>query len=332
MFIKNNKIHFYIFAPDGLIAVYENKNGMGKMYYTATDNLGSINLIVDGTSGDIVSDLSYDAWGRNRNPYDWTYDNISLSSITDRGYTGHEHMTAFNLINMNGRAYDPYTSQFLSPDPFVQDPANPQNYNRYSYVLNNPLKFTDPSGYNFQVYDSNYGCFRDENAYTGFAGWYNWYHNLDQYRDGFHTYGGQLLGIGSAKDGLFSDGFYASSYGLQWYKQITGKDLTRHNGQWGYWDTKTISGGYCNVLYLDGGGSYTARVFQGVGGNPPKIGNYNSHYFYQVANTMKWMGENYLSFNKIHRNYLVNYESLQNSNLFKVHYSFQGTFYYKVIH
>lgn len=117
------------------------------MYYTATDNLGSINLIVDGTTGDIVDDISYDAWGRFRNPYDWTYDNITLSSITDRGYTGHEHMTAFNLINMNGRVYDPYTSQFLSPDPFIQDPANPQNYNRYSYVLNNPLKYTDPSGY-----------------------------------------------------------------------------------------------------------------------------------------------------------------------------------------
>ena len=141
----------YIFAPDGLIAIYENKNGTGKMFYTATDNLGSVNMIVDGSTGQIVDDLSYDVWGRFRNPNDWTYNNISLSSITDRGYTGHEHMTAFSLINMNGRVYDPYTSQFLSPDPFIQDPANPQNYNRYSYVLNNPLKFTDQSGYNYMI-------------------------------------------------------------------------------------------------------------------------------------------------------------------------------------
>jgi len=100
---------------------------------------------------DVVEELCYDAWGRNRNPYDWTYSNITLSNITDRGYTGHEHMTNFGLINMNGRVYDPYISQFLSPDPFVQDPSNPQNFNRFSYVLNNPLKYTDPSGYNYLI-------------------------------------------------------------------------------------------------------------------------------------------------------------------------------------
>ncbi len=79
------------------------------------------------------------------------YTNNTTLSNNNRGYTGHEHMTAFSLINMNGRVYDPYTSQFLSPDPFVQDPTNPQNYNRYSYVLNNPLKFTDQVGYNYMI-------------------------------------------------------------------------------------------------------------------------------------------------------------------------------------
>jgi len=51
------------------------------------------------------------------------------------------------LVNMNGRVYDPVSSCFLSPDPFVQSPNNLQNLNRYSYVLNNPLSFTDPSGF-----------------------------------------------------------------------------------------------------------------------------------------------------------------------------------------
>ena len=41
----------------------------------------------------------------------------------------------------------PATAQFFSPDPFVQEAGNWQNYNRYSYVFNNPLIFTDPSGY-----------------------------------------------------------------------------------------------------------------------------------------------------------------------------------------
>ena len=52
----------------------------------------------------------------------------------------------FDIINMNGRLYDPVLGRFLSPDNFVQMPDNAQSYNRYSYCLNNPLKYTDPSG------------------------------------------------------------------------------------------------------------------------------------------------------------------------------------------
>ena len=62
------------------------------------------------------------------------------------GYTGHEHLWQYGLINCNARIYDPSVGRFLSPDPLVQDPASTQNFNRYSYCLNNPLKYTDPSG------------------------------------------------------------------------------------------------------------------------------------------------------------------------------------------
>ncbi|MBQ3635809.1 MAG: RHS repeat-associated core domain-containing protein, partial [Bacteroidales bacterium] len=48
------------------------------------------------------------------------------------------------------RMYDPTVGRFLSPDPYVQDGTNPQNFNRYSYCLNNPLKYTDPSGYEYR--------------------------------------------------------------------------------------------------------------------------------------------------------------------------------------
>ncbi len=58
----------------------------------------------------------------------------------------HEYLPEFDLINMNGRVYDPYTALFLSPDPYIQAPDFTQNYNRYAYVLNNPLRYTDPSG------------------------------------------------------------------------------------------------------------------------------------------------------------------------------------------
>jgi RHS repeat-associated protein len=66
--------------------------------------------------------------------------------MINRGYTGHEHLDKFGIINMNGRVYDPLTAQFLSPDPYIQAPGNWLNYNRYSYCLNNPFKYTDPDG------------------------------------------------------------------------------------------------------------------------------------------------------------------------------------------
>ena len=64
-----------------------------------------------------------------------------------KGYTSHEQYFDLNLINMKGRMYDPTIGRFLSPDIFIQSPTNSQSFNRYAYVWNNPLKYTDPSGY-----------------------------------------------------------------------------------------------------------------------------------------------------------------------------------------
>ncbi|TAF72005.1 MAG: RHS repeat-associated core domain-containing protein [Bacteroidetes bacterium] len=63
-----------------------------------------------------------------------------------RGFTFHEHLDQYGLINMNGRLYDPVLARFLQPDPVIQDPLNLQSYNAYAYVFNNPLKYIDPSG------------------------------------------------------------------------------------------------------------------------------------------------------------------------------------------
>jgi RHS repeat-associated protein len=72
--------------------------------------------------------------------------NFCDNSCIDRGFTDHQHLDVFNLINMGGRVYDPVVGQFLSPDPYVQFPDNPLNYNRYAYALFNPLYWTDPTG------------------------------------------------------------------------------------------------------------------------------------------------------------------------------------------
>ncbi|MFY7883555.1 MAG: RHS repeat-associated core domain-containing protein, partial [Dolichospermum sp.] len=69
--------------------------------------------------------------------------NINYSWV--RGFTGHEHLDEFGLINMNNRLYDPVIARMLSVDNFVQN-STLKGYNRFTYALNNPLKYTDPSG------------------------------------------------------------------------------------------------------------------------------------------------------------------------------------------
>ncbi|MBN2542664.1 hypothetical protein JXI42_07330, partial [bacterium] len=90
--------------------------------------------------------FSFDPWGRRRNPFSWTFSDIPTSFLINRGFNGHEHLDRLELINMNGRLYDPLVGRFLSPDNFVQSPENSQSFNRYSYCLNNPLIYTDPDG------------------------------------------------------------------------------------------------------------------------------------------------------------------------------------------
>jgi RHS repeat-associated protein len=99
----------------------------------------SINMvIICKTNGTEVFKASYDAWGKQT---------VTLNTIGfHRGYTGHEHLPEFGLINMNGRLYDPAVGRFLSPDPYVADDTYSQDFNRYSYVRNNPLIYTDPDG------------------------------------------------------------------------------------------------------------------------------------------------------------------------------------------
>ena len=76
-----------------------------------------------------------------------------------RGYTGHEMLPSLDIIQMGGRIYDPNLARFLQADPNIQAPKNLQNYNRYSYVLNNPLTYTDPSGYFFKKLFKGIGKF-----------------------------------------------------------------------------------------------------------------------------------------------------------------------------
>lgn len=116
-------------------------------YNICRDYLGSITHIVT-LNGTLVAEYSYDPWGRLRD-----LETLEIYAAGEepelflgRGFTGHEHLTWFGLINMNARLYDPLLGRFLSPDPYVQAPDFTQNFNRYSYALNNPLRYTDVTG------------------------------------------------------------------------------------------------------------------------------------------------------------------------------------------
>ncbi len=141
----------YIIAGGKRVAIFTDRtNGISDTRYLHTDHLGSTDAITD-ENGQVVERFSFDAFGRARKT-DWTHDPVGnlLSNVTTRGFTGHEHLDGVGLIHMNGRVYDPTLGRFLSADPNIQAAANPQNLNRYSYVLNNPLSYTDPSGFFFK--------------------------------------------------------------------------------------------------------------------------------------------------------------------------------------
>ncbi|MCT4599039.1 MAG: FG-GAP-like repeat-containing protein [Vallitalea sp.] len=139
------KLH-YISGANGNVAVFVEEDGISSLHYLYTDHLGSVVAITDD-EGVVENRFSYDAWGNRRNVDDWSLKtDVDNNSFLTRGYTFHEHLDAFHLINMNGRVYDPMLCRFLSPDPQLQNPNLWLNYNRYAYCYNNPLGYTDPSG------------------------------------------------------------------------------------------------------------------------------------------------------------------------------------------
>ena len=129
------------------------------MYYLHTDHLGSYCVITDSRKS-VKQSNRFDAWG---NPLDVS--GLLGFALTRRGFTGHEHYPEFKIINMNARLYDPVIARFFSPDNFVQLPEFTQAFNRYSYCLNNPLKYRDPSGNRWVDEDDHY--FTENGKYLG---------------------------------------------------------------------------------------------------------------------------------------------------------------------
>lgn len=128
-------------------AVYVKEGQKTDIYFIHRDYLGSILQLAD-RKGNLVEENSFDAWGCRRNPATQQpyAEGKAPELLLGRGFTGHEHLSFFGLVNMNARLYDPLLGRFLSPDPYVQFLDYTQAFNRYSYCMNSPLCYVDESG------------------------------------------------------------------------------------------------------------------------------------------------------------------------------------------
>ena len=122
--------------------------------YLFKDHLGSTDLMTDRT-GAVEGAMSFDAFGLRRSANEFgSYTDADRAgfdtSVTTRGFTGHEGLDAVGLVHMNGRVYDPLLGRFISADPYIPAPHLTQSYNPYSYATNNPLSYVDPDGFFFK--------------------------------------------------------------------------------------------------------------------------------------------------------------------------------------
>jgi len=138
----------YISAGGTTVVFTKRDNTTQSTLYLHKDHLGSTDAITNET-GVRQERNSFDAWGARRNA-NWTDTGnfgLSKTSLSTRGFTGHEMDDEIGLINMNARLYDAKLGRFLTPDTFVQFPYSTQGMNRYTYVNNNPISYTDPTGH-----------------------------------------------------------------------------------------------------------------------------------------------------------------------------------------
>jgi RHS repeat-associated protein len=108
------------------------------LYYVLGDHLGSASVVTNST-GTIVGEDRFYPFGETRF--------TTGTMFTDKLFTGQREITGLGIYHYQARFYSPKLGRFLSADTIVPGYANPQSFNRYSYVINNPLRYTDPTGH-----------------------------------------------------------------------------------------------------------------------------------------------------------------------------------------
>ncbi|MGB4950179.1 MAG: RHS repeat-associated core domain-containing protein, partial [Rhizobiaceae bacterium] len=142
-----------------LAAVRTGLSSSSPVSFLLTDHLGSTTATVFAGTGGLQSLRQYTAWGEEYSSYNVT--------PTGYRYTSQRWDSGLGLYDYNARYYDPHIGKFISADTLVPDPASPQAFNRYAYVLGNPLRYSDPTGHFTEEAIMNYltGAFRDDAQY-----------------------------------------------------------------------------------------------------------------------------------------------------------------------
>ncbi len=139
----SDKYVHYLVGPFGRMGQVTYTGGQCvDVEYFHHDHLGSVDTITDLNGTPTVQ--SYDPWGERRSATTWQ--SGFVSSPERRGFTDHEELDDLKLVDMNGRIYDPHLGRFLSVDPVYDRMYETQGVNAYSYVRNNPISYTDPTG------------------------------------------------------------------------------------------------------------------------------------------------------------------------------------------
>jgi RHS repeat-associated protein len=162
---------FHVSGPDGPIADLSTTSSTSPVTvdYVLTDALGSISALVK-PSGSVHDRRFYEPFGQHINT-DGTAATVSLGPWKE-GFTGQEHDEELGWINYKRRMYDPWLRNLLTPDPMVPHPDSAQSWNRYSYVDNNPLNRTDPSGFQDQDIGEEGGSPSNENVQQSLLDYY----------------------------------------------------------------------------------------------------------------------------------------------------------------
>jgi len=178
--------------------------------YYHSDHLGSSSLMTDQNGTLVRQQYGYRAFGSER------FSLNILPSFTSR-FTGQPYDAETGLYYFQSRYYDPELGRFIQPDTIVPDPGSSQSLNRYSYVLNNPLKYIDPTGHVPQPANWNQTAFWNPDlsgrAYFDQSSYWNTSFNPGPSRQWFKTTSDDVgwLGAGYGRDWL-GLGYQAGGY------------------------------------------------------------------------------------------------------------------------